>query len=177
MAVAATETPEQQKDSLRHYVSHSLDLAGGDLDEALDLALNHLRQNRDLFNEIADSLVRHAVRDLLSVEMRHRRQSALGETEEPSPTPAASASRGAARILATASDRLMHYPLRGGKALGEATRGDLGEQAQIHQQLAASNAAKARWFDAIQQRLPNGKVRDHLTEEDLRAIWEDTTRE
>ena len=74
---------------------------------------------------------------------------------------------------ATLYDYVM--PGLGGLTLGESTRTEVLQAAAVHREQASANSAKAAWFEAIAQRLkhPRSKVRNSLSEEDLRMLGTD----
>ncbi len=86
-----------------------------------------------------------------------------------SPNPDANTKDGG---LGRTSMRMLYdYPLFDGSRLGDADKGKVGQQAEISEVHARSNAAKARWFRLIEAGLKGKKVvRDQLSKERLEKM-------
>jgi hypothetical protein len=167
MAVAKLKDPETKAETLRDAAKAALLQAGGDVRRATDALAARAMDEPEFLKAHYAEIIRTASYDAVSGAIRAERAIVWN-----TPQPTTIERRAQVTALASGTVRtLLDFPLPGGKRLGDATRGEVGEAADLYGSQARDMAWKARWLAHVAQSVPDGKrVADVLTAERLEEL-------
>jgi hypothetical protein len=152
---------------VQEAVQEVLTAAENDVVKATALLQARVMEDRDLYREIMDPLVRTACYDLLRrLQKSERRiiwQSDFSKPEDHR-----------SRVIALAGgtlSSLLNFPLPSGLRLGDATRQDVLSAAAFYAKQANDMAVKSCWLELVAKRVKEGTiVRDVLDDRALIAL-------
>lgn len=155
-------------DTLRTISARAMKQACNDVAEARRLAWKWIEADPSLYASLIVPLVMTALDDECRDVLHAIRRTAWGS----------SAPSGEAKMSATlrlghqqvAEDRLLAYPLRSGKALGEATKNDLDAEANYYLSSGKTHLIRGTWLQLIAGRLKAKTVKEQFTERQLASL-------
>lgn len=153
--------------NLRSVAAEVYDKCGGDAKRSRTTLAKRLLREREFLGGIVGEIAHEAIRRHI-----HRvRHEIWGGSQHPKPEPESAKD---AEIQA-ANERISRWysmPLSTGKHLGEAVRGEVVLEADMHRTLSASNGIKARFYKALSAKLPDelSTVSSVLSEDEIEEI-------
>jgi len=172
--MSAIRKPKHDRDVIAEAAKAAYDNAGGDLKKSVVGLEAMVRKDRGLRDALTEPLIAQACYDAVRRACHTDRKSVW---KEPTERLVKGRTTGSARVVHLAAGNLMMFPLPGGKKLGEATRGEIGEAATFYEKQAGDMTVKARWLRLVAQSIPSGKTaRDALTDKRLRELQVEAKR-
>jgi len=153
--------------NLRSVAAEVYDKCGGDRERSRSTLAKRLLKEREFLGGVVGEIAHEAIRRHI-----HRVRSEIwGGSQQPKPEPTSAKD---AEIQA-ANERISRWysmPLSTGKHLGEAVRGEIVLESDMHKTLATSNGVKARFYRTLSEKLPDelATVSSVLSEDDIEEI-------
>jgi hypothetical protein len=164
--VVKVEKKQSAEESIFSFVQQAYEQADGNFDKATNLIEEWLDENPTLREEIAQSLVRQAIRDHIQ-----RFASGIRTTFYVKRPPGKDNTRGLERLAEQALKKWYDLPLPGGKKLGDAMKDEVKAAADYHLDLGRTHNSRGKFLSALAGSIPEGKkVRDVITEKKIEEI-------
>lgn len=153
---------------------------GGDLDASMD----HVAEVIEMHEDYRRAAVKFAARELVHEVKRNARNHVADPVEddaEPIKSNGDGGRKENPRQIAAEFDLaplhgLLAYTMSTGELLGNSTRQDVANEAEMHRKFAAGNMSKALWFSAIERKMKrvaaDTKVMDVLTADQVFELRE-----
>lgn len=150
----------------------ALDAADGNVSEARRAIVKRLKEDVGLLDILVDDAIQIAASRVTSAVVTAERSAILRQAEIRAanrPAAVAALARGMARSI-------FDFPLAGGRRLGDATRDEVIEQANLYAAFAADQQRKANWLRAVASEFDpaaahaGARVRDVMTERQVEAL-------
>lgn len=157
---------EDGSTSLNQIAARCLDDAGGDWQAAALAMRVEIDADPELREDLLGPLISGAIWD----RIRHAGHKLRIKCQTPN---AGSDSAEGIRLMAQETRRrLLDFPLRGGKRLGDATRPEVADAADWYETLRKANGKNAKWLHAVAKKLPDDEkvVSDVLSEKQAHAL-------
>lgn len=170
------EPEETNLGPVAEQAEHCLDICNGDVSKATELMRQRINEDRDLFNELVEPLVKAACYTAVAARIRARREHVwVAPRYDGLDSLSAVTQRDRDRLSSLASRNLLNFPLPGGQLLGDASKTAILEASSVYRTQSAATAHKARWLERVAGEVPEGKIaRTVLSEKELRQFQEET---
>jgi hypothetical protein len=162
MSAAHKEVIEEIK--IHDLAEDAMRQAKGNREKAMQIMKNRIMNDPDLMNLLIGPLLDAACRSSINTEIRLSRtmvENYIGSDD----------TRGLISMAKTERKAWMDYPMSTGKVLGDATKIDLTDEADMHAKLAAGNMAKVKLFRTIAEKVGRSTVRDKFSDDEIATIW------
>lgn len=165
-STSKSETKRRAMD-VAEIARECLDESDNDANRASELLWTRAQKKPALFKAIMTPEGLHICREIIASLRRDIRHSVVTNART-------AAARGDDGVLALGEWNLMMFPLPiGGKAIADATREDILQNATFYEKQGSDMIRKGRWLSLLGGELREGEtVRDALSIERLNALWE-----
>ena len=151
--------------TIREIIEGFIADAGGIGEKAHEAVMSRIARDRKFRQVFIDGLLSAAVYDEIQQAIHHARAAAWRHDPRPDNT------SGLWLIAAEDKQNLMSFPIRGGKAIAQATAGEIEVDADYREKAGRTSLHIARWERMIAGQLHEGQhVEDVLSEADLQQL-------
>jgi hypothetical protein len=161
---------EQPAPTFYALAAEAMRANGGDTDAAEQTVFEQIQSDVSLLRAMIRDAVRIAAS--VSVTMVNGNKRAVVFDHAKQLADQRKAAEGTVRVIAAS---ILDMPLADGTKLRDATRFEVVEAAERYRNLSSTMAHRARWLEAIAERVPDGRrIGDVLTDDAAQRIYEET---
>jgi len=151
-------------------VRKALDETGHDIEGAVKLARKWIEDDPALYAEHIGPMIDAALDDDARYCLKQERCTLRNAQPSGETKMSATLREGHTSV---AESRMMNWPLRGGKRIGDATKADLAAEASYAMKSGQTQLISGTWYESIAKRLKadTDVVKKHLSERQLRRLY------
>jgi hypothetical protein len=155
----------RKEESVYDIARAAFHAAAGDVKRAARIMQRRVTVDKALLTALSEEFIRIVCEVTTRGVLRHRRRVVW------LPPNYDKGGKGARVTALAAGNRLIYFPLPGGKVLADASAAEVRAAAAFYTLQARDMGWKARWLRAVAQRVPEGKtVKEALTEKALTKL-------
>lgn len=162
--MSAAEKAIHSEVSIFEIASECLQRARGNRERAATLMRDRIKGDQELLDQLIEPLLERAVTTSVNAVIRRTRAACERTISRDDP-------RGLLSIANNERHRWFDYPLSSGKKLGDATKLNLTDEADMHASLARGNLVKTKFYRMLAQRIGTKRVRDALDDDQITSAW------